>query len=109
MFFNLEELYIQAVIAEVPYTMVQLMDEALNKIKKNGVFTTNVTAWAARDPNDKNWQNLKAHFIAAYDAHLESGPTANTAGYHEAAAALWTKYRETSFATVTIALLLIRN
>ena len=34
MFFDLEELYIQAVIAEVPYTMVQLMDEALNKIKK---------------------------------------------------------------------------
>ena len=89
--------------------MVKLMDEGINKIKKTGVFTTNVTAWAARDPNDKNWQNLKAHFIAAYDAHLESGPTANTAGYHEAAAALWTKYRETSFATVTIALLLIRN
>ena len=87
MFFNLEELYIQAVIADVPYTMVQLMDKALNKIKKTGVFRTNVTAWAARNRNDKNWQNLKAHFIAAYDAHLESGPIANTAGYHGAAAA----------------------
>ena len=31
---------------------------------------------------------MKAHFIAAYDAHLESGPTANTTGYHGAAAAL---------------------
>ena len=89
--------------------MAQLVDQSLNKIKKTGIFTNSVTACAARDPNDKNWQNLKAHFIAAYDAHLESGPTANTAGYHEAAAALWTKYRETSFATVTIALLLIRN
>ena len=88
MFFNLEELYIQAVIAEVPYTMTQLLDQALDKIEKTGIFTNSVTAWAARDPNDKNWQNLKAHFIAAYDAHLETGPTANTAGYHGAAAAL---------------------
>ena len=31
---------------------------------------------------------MKAHFIEAYDAHLESEPTANTAGYHGAAAAL---------------------
>ena len=53
MFFDLEELYIQAVIAEVPYTMVSFMDEAIDNIKKTGVFTTNVTAWAARDPNDK--------------------------------------------------------
>ena len=30
---TLEELYVQAVIAEVPYTMVQLMDEGINKIK----------------------------------------------------------------------------
>ena len=88
MFLNLEELYIQAVIAEVPYTMAQLIDQARDKIKKKGIFTNSVTAWAARDPNDKNWQNLKAHFIAAYDAHLESGPTATTAGYHGAAAAL---------------------
>ena len=28
MFFQLEELYIQAVIAEVPYTLVQLLDQA---------------------------------------------------------------------------------
>ena len=64
------------------------MDQALDKVKKTGISTNNVTAWAARDLNDKNWQNLKAHFIAAYDDHLESGPTANTAGYHGAAAAL---------------------
>ena len=31
---------------------------------------------------------MKALFIAAYDAHLESGPNANTAGYYGAAAAL---------------------
>ena len=79
MFFDLEELYVQAVVAEVPYTMVQLMDEGLSKIKKTGVFTTNVTMWAARNLNDKKWQNMNAHFIAAYDADLESGPTANTA------------------------------
>ena len=47
-----------------------------------------MTAWAARDPDDKKWQNLKAHFIAAYGTHLESGPTANAAGYHGTAAAL---------------------
>ena len=88
MFFDLEELYVQAVVAEVPYTMVQLVDEGLSKIKKTGIFTANVTTWAARDAAEKNWQNMKAHFIAAYDAHLESGPTAGTAGYHGAAAAM---------------------
>ena len=31
---------------------------------------------------------MKAHFIKSYDIHLESGPAANSAGYHEAAAAL---------------------
>ena len=87
-FFNLEELYIQAVIAEVPYTMTRLVNQALDKIKKTGIFTNSVTAWAARNPNIKIWQNLKAHFIAAYDAHLKSWPTANTAGYHGAAATL---------------------
>ena len=54
MFFDLEELYVQAIVAKVPYTMVQLMDKGLNKIKKTAVFTTNVTTWAARNPNDKN-------------------------------------------------------
>ena len=37
MFFDLEELYVQAVVAEVPHTMVQLMDKGLNKIKKKGL------------------------------------------------------------------------
>ena len=37
MFFKLEELYIQAVIAEVPYAQVQLLDQALDKIKKTGL------------------------------------------------------------------------
>ena len=30
---------------------------------------------------------MKAHFTASYDAHLESVPTTNTAGYHGAEAA----------------------
>ena len=68
--------------------MAQLLDQALDKIKKTGIFTNSVTAWAARNINDKDWQNLKAHFIAAYGAHLESWLTASTAGYHGAAAAL---------------------
>ena len=53
MFFDLEELYVQAVVVEVPYTMVQIMDEGLNKIKTTGVFTAIVTTWAAHNPNDK--------------------------------------------------------
>ena len=53
MFFNLEEMYIRAVIAEVPYTMAQLVDQAMDKIKKTGIFTNTVIAWAACDPNDK--------------------------------------------------------
>ena len=68
--------------------MAQLIDQALDEIKKTGIFTNSVTAWAARNPNNKNWQNLNAHFIAAYDAHLKSGPTANTAGCHGAVATL---------------------
>ena len=55
--------------------MAQLLDQALDKIKKTGIFTNSVTTWNARNPNDKNRQNMKAHFITAYDAHLESGPT----------------------------------
>ena len=54
MFFKLEELFIQAVVAEVPYTVVQLLDQALDKIKKTGIFTNSVTTWNARDPNDKH-------------------------------------------------------
>ena len=65
------------------YTQAQLLDQALGKIKKTGLFTNSVTTWNARDSNDKNWQNMKAHFIAAYDAYLESGPTTNTAGIME--------------------------
>ena len=40
MFFKLEELYIQAVVAEVPYMMAQLLDQALDKIKKTGILRT---------------------------------------------------------------------
>ena len=38
MFFRLVELYIQEVIAGVPYTQAQLIDQALDKIKKTGLF-----------------------------------------------------------------------
>ena len=88
MFFNLEELYVQAVIAEVPYTLVQLLDQGLDKIKKTGLYSNEVVTWNARNADEKTWRNMKAHFIAAYDAHLESGPTSGTAGHHAAAAAL---------------------
>ena len=73
------------------FNKAQLLDQALDKIKKTGIFANSmksVTTWNARGPNNKNWQNMKAHFIEAYDVHLESGPTANTVGYHGAAAAL---------------------
>ena len=42
MFFKMEELYVQAVIAEVPYTQAQLTDQVLDKIKKTGLFINNV-------------------------------------------------------------------
>ena len=71
--FKLEELYIQAVIAEVPYTQAQLLDQALDKNKKTGLFIqTNIT-WNALLPNEKNWANFKTHFARAYDSHLERG------------------------------------
>ena len=88
MFFKLEQLYIQSVVAEVPCTQVQMLEQALDKIKKMGLFTNSVKEWNTRNPNDKNWRNMKTHFIRACDAHLESGPTTNTAGYHGAAATL---------------------
>ena len=54
MFFNLEELYIQAVIAEVPlYMQAQLLDQALDKIKKTGLFIQTIVTWNALLPNDK--------------------------------------------------------
>ena len=90
MFFKFEELFIQTVVAELSYTMAQILDQALDKIKKTRIFTNSVTTWNSHDPNDKNWQNVKAHFITAYDDRLESGPTANTTVYHGAAAALST-------------------
>ena len=55
MFFRLEELYVQAVIAEVPYTLVQLIDQGLDKIKKTGLYTSEVVAWNARDAAEKTW------------------------------------------------------
>ena len=53
MFFKLEELFIQAVVAEVPYTMVQLLDQAPDRIKKTRISTNSVTMWNTPDPNDK--------------------------------------------------------
>ena len=78
----------QAVIAGVPYTQAQLLDQALDKIKKMGLFIQNVVSWNARPPNEKSWTNFTANFTQAYDVHLESGPMAGAAGYHGAAAAL---------------------
>ena len=70
----------------MPYTQVQLLDQALDKIKKTGLYTNVVMAWNAKAPTDKMYRNAKEHFVAAYDAHLKSAPTANTAGHHGAAA-----------------------
>ena len=46
-----------------------------------------VVEWNAQKPANKIYANLKENFLKAYDAHLKSGPTANTAGYHGAAVA----------------------
>ena len=51
MFFKLEELYIQAVIAKVPYTQAQLLDQALDKIKKMGLFIQTIVTWNALPPS----------------------------------------------------------
>lgn len=48
---------------------------------------TTVTDWNGYDENDNIWANFKAHFVEAYKLRLNSGPTANTVGYREAAAA----------------------
>ena len=54
MFFNLEELYIQAVIAEVPlYMQAQLLDQALDKIKKTGIYIQPIITWTTLLPNEK--------------------------------------------------------
>ena len=50
----MEELYVQAVIAEVPYTQAQLTDQVLVKIKKTGLFINNVVTWNARPDNEKS-------------------------------------------------------
>ena len=81
-FFRLEEPYnvAQAVIAKMPYTQTQLTDQALDKIKKTGMFTNNMITWNARPDNKKTWQILKVHSIKVYDAHLESGSDDDSIG-----------------------------
>ena len=74
MFFKIEELIVQAAIAGVLYTQAQLLNQALNKIKKKGLFIQAVVAWNARVPNDKTLNNLKSHFTEAYDTHIENSP-----------------------------------
>ena len=59
MFFQLEELYIQAVIAEVPYTLVQLLDQVLDKIKKTGLYTNAVVEWNAKKTRTKSTQTRR--------------------------------------------------
>ena len=63
MFLKLKELYIQAVIAEVPYMQAQLLDQALGKIKKMGLFIQTIVTWNALPPNEKNGANFKAHLL----------------------------------------------
>ena len=87
MFFNLEELFVQVVQAGVPYSQAQLLDKGLGNLKKTGLFITAVVEWNGFDPLNKTWNNFKAHFTEAYEARLDSGPTAATAGYHGAAIA----------------------
>ena len=88
MFFHLEELFVQAVRAGVPYSSMQLLDKGLDNIKKTGIFITAIVEWNGFDDADKSWNNFKAHFTEAFAARLDSGPTAATAGYHGAAMAL---------------------
>ena len=52
-FFKLKELYIQAVIAEVLYTQAQLLDQALDKIKKVRLHIQPTITWTALLPNKK--------------------------------------------------------
>ena len=88
MFFHLEELFVQAVRAGVPYSSVQLLDKGLDNVKKTGIFITAIVEWNGFVDADKSWNNFKAHFAEAFAARLDSGPTAATAGYHGAAMAL---------------------
>ena len=54
MYFDLEELFVQSVIAGVPHTPAQLLDKGLDKVKMTGLFITAVVEWNGLDPN----QNL---------------------------------------------------
>lgn len=87
-FFHLEELFVQAVQAGVPYSSMQLLDTGLDNVKKTGLFITAVVEWNGFDPGNKSWYEFKAHFTEGYEARLDSGPTAATTGYHGAAMAL---------------------
>ena len=88
MFFHLEELYRQSVRAGIPHTSMQLLDKGLDNVKKTGLFITAVVEWNGFNDLNKSWNEFKAHFTEAYEARLDSGPTAATAGYHGAANAL---------------------
>ena len=68
-----------------PHTSMQLLDKGLDNVKKTGLFITAVVEWNGFDELNKTWNEFKAHFTEAYEARLDSGPTAATAGYHGAA------------------------
>ena len=54
MFFKMEELYVQAVTAQVLYTQAQLTNQALDKREKTGMFISNVVTWNAPSTNKKS-------------------------------------------------------
>ena len=85
---NLEELFVRAVIAGVPYSQAQLIDRALDNVKQTGLYLTAVMEWNGLNPARKLWNDFKHHFVAVYELRLGSGPTAGAAGYYDAVAAL---------------------
>ena len=60
MYFNLEELFVQSVIAGVPHTPAQLLNKGLDKVKTTGLFITAVVQWNGLDPNVKSWIESRA-------------------------------------------------
>ena len=63
-----------------------MIDKATIAIQKTSICELAILEYNGFHPVNKDWPNLKSHFVKAYNARLRSGAgTTNANGYHGAA------------------------
>lgn len=85
-FDRLEDSYVATVIAQLLYTMEQLVTHAIMGIQLSRLYSQALIDWQAKAPALHTWENLKIHFTAAYIARIQSGHSTTAAnGFYIAA------------------------